>query len=392
MYNLRYFILIFIFSIILLFTTPKLFKYVNKINILNNVLKNQHGLIIKKADKVKYKIFPRPHLEIRDSTISIGKKFINVKAKELKIYTNIRSLYFSDQIFLKKIKFKGSYLGNDISGYYIPKSKINFLFLRFDDLGIESKFFLNNKKKLPNTAGQIKLKILDKNLLINFDYDKYLKFENSVYISRNIHTKLSGKLDFSPFFYFNISSDIKKINFENLKLKLLYQFIVNELSNNKLNGELYIHYLTKKVIGKNKKKFNKINLNFNNGDIISNNSTLNFANLNIKINFYLKRYHTYKNLEYELFIETKNINKFFKIIDVKEDKNIKEIKALIKGTINLDAQKYYFDKVMIDKKNIQKKQLLKLKDFFDKNSINYFSDGLMKKNVYLFLKDLIEFI
>ena len=150
--------------------------------------------------------------------------------------------------------------------------------------------------------------------------------------------------------------------------------------------------MTKKVIGKNKKKFNKINLNFNNGDIISNNSTLNFANLNIKINFYLKRYHTYKNLEYELFIETKNINKFFKIIDVKEDKNIKEIKALIKGTINLDAQKYYFDKVMIDKKNIQKKQLLKLKDFFDKNSINYFSDGLMKKNVYLFLKDLIEFI
>ncbi len=248
MYYLRYLILIFIFSIILLFTIPKLLKNVNKINALNKVLKNQHGLSLKNTDKVKYKIFPQPNLEIQDSIISIGEQFQNIKVKELKIFTNLKGLYVSNEIIFKKIKFKGSYLGNNFSGYYAPKNKINLLYFKIDNLGIESKLFLNNKRKLPNTTGLIKLKILDNNLLINFDYDNSFKFKNSVYKNKNIHTNLSGQLDFKPFFNFNIISEIKKINFENLILKSMYHFIVDDISSNKLNGDLSIHYLTKKKI------------------------------------------------------------------------------------------------------------------------------------------------
>ena len=59
-YYLRYLILIFIFSIILLFTTPKIFNYVDKIEDINDKLKNQHGFIITNSDEIKYKIFPLP--------------------------------------------------------------------------------------------------------------------------------------------------------------------------------------------------------------------------------------------------------------------------------------------------------------------------------------------
>ena len=131
---------------------------------------------------------------------------------------------------------------------------------------------------------------------------------------------------------------------------------------------------------------------FNNGDIISKNSFFQFSNLNIQLDFYLKRYPLYKDLEYEILLETENINKFYKIIGVKKDKNLKEIKALINGKINLDAQKYYLNKITINEKNIQEKKRIELKNYLDKNVINYFNLDFNLKSINLFLKDLIEFI
>ena len=88
-----------------------------------------------------------------------------------------------------------------------------------------------------------------------------------------------------------------------MKIKKTYQIIINEISNYKLNGELVINYLNKKILNK-KPEINKINLSFNNGDIILKNSNITFANLNIRSNFYLKKYPTYKDLEYKLIIQT----------------------------------------------------------------------------------------
>ena len=97
-YYLRYLIFIFIFAIILLFTAPKLFNFVDKIDDLNDVLKNRHGFTIKNQGHIEYKIFPQPNLEIKDTNISIDKQFSNISFKELKIYTNLKSLYFSEEI------------------------------------------------------------------------------------------------------------------------------------------------------------------------------------------------------------------------------------------------------------------------------------------------------
>ena len=93
-----------------------------------------------------------------------------------------------------------------------------------------------------------------------------------------------------------------------------------------------------------------------------------------------------------MLIETENINKFYKIISVKRDKNIREVKTLIKGKINLDAQKFYLDKIIVNEKNTEENKLAQLKNYLDKNTINYLNSDLNTKKIYLFLKDLIEFI
>ena len=354
-------------------------------------MKNRHGFTIKNQGHIEYKIFPQPNLEIKDTNISIDKQFSNISFKELKIYTNLKSLYFSEEIYLKKIKFKGKFLGHDINGYYTPIENTNVLFFKVKKLGIASKILLDNKKKLPNPSGVMKLKVLDNNFIINFDHDINLKLKNSVYKNKNLYTNFNGYLNFKPFFYFKIFADIKKVNLENLGLNKIYKFVTNDLSNKKLNGELTVNYL-KKTVGKAKTENQKIIIAFNNGDIILKNSIFQFANLSIKINFYLKKYQLNKNLDYNLLVETENINKFFKIIDIKEDKNLKKIKAFISGNVNLDAQKYYFSKIKINKKSIEEKKLIKLKNYLDKNIMNFYNSELNKKNFYLFLKDLIEFI
>ena len=391
-FYLRYLILIFIISIILLLTIPKLFKYVNKISELNKILKNQHGFIIKDMDEIKYNIFPLPNLEMKNAIISIDEQFLNLKVKNLKIYINFKSIYVPDEIFLKKIKFSGNFLGENINGYYIPKSKVNFLYLQIKNLGFESKIYLNNKIKLPKSSGSMKLKILDDNLLINYDYDQNFEFRDSVYKNKDINANLRGYFDLNPFFYFNMFVDIKKINIKNLKFKKIYKILIEEISRNKLNGEVFITHKTKKIIKESISENNKFNMIFKNGDIILKNSAFNFAGFKTKLNFHLKRYTTYKELEYELFLETDNINKFFKIISFRKDNKMREIKADITGKINLDAQKYYFDNVTINKKKIEEKNLVKLKDYFDKNFVNYFNKEFKVKNIYIFFKDLFEFI
>ena len=78
--------------------------------------------------------------------------------------------------------------------------------------------------------------------------------------------------------------------------------------------------------------------------------------LKYESNFYLKKYPTYKDLEYKLIIQTEDINKFFNVLELKKQKNLKqEINAVINGKINLDANKYYFDEIKNKFKKINEK-------------------------------------
>ena len=390
-YKLRYLILIFAFSITLLFAIPKFFNNVNKIKALNLILENHHGITLKKIDKIEYKIFPQPNYEIKDSNISVGKNLLNIKVKNLVIYPNIKGLYASKEITFKKIKFEGNFLGKELNGFYVPKKDKNYLYFNIKNLGIESRVFLDNKKKLFNPRGQMRLKILSDNLLINFNFDKNLELSESVYKNKNIYTKFKGNIDFNPFFYFKLFADIEKINIENIKFEKLYNLIIEEILNNKLNGELSINYSKNKVIS-NKEINNKIKVKFKNGNIISDIIDLQFDDFFVTMNLNVKKYSSYRNLDYKILIKTKNINQFYKNIGLKKKHLNNEIKLLIKGNINLNAQKYYFNEVVIDQKILKQEKLIKLKSYFDSNAIYLLNNNINKKNTYLFLKEIINSI
>ena len=388
MYYLRYLILIFIISVTVLFITPKLFKHVNKIDKLNYILKNQHGLTLKNYNDIQYKVFPQPNLEIKGAKIFIGNEEFNLKIERLKIYTNIIGLYFSDKILLKKIKFTANFFENDLSGFYLPEKHNNYLYFEVKNIGVVSKFFLDNKKIPPKFSGKIKFKVLGNNFLINFDFDQKLLFKKSVYKNKNVHANFDGEINFNPFFQFIIFADLKKLNIEKFKFEKIYHLISEELSNRKLNGEIKINNLTNKIKGEN----NQINIIFENGNISSKILNFSLANLDIEMNFYLKRYPTYNNLDYKLLIKSDNINEFYKIINLKKDKKNTKVDLIVEGNINLSAQKYYFNKVEINKKKLNKEKLITLKNYFDRNSLNHLNKEIDKKNMYLILKELLETI
>ena len=131
---------------------------------------------------------------------------------------------------------------------------------------------------------------------------------------------------------------------------------------------MVINNATKKIIGKERTKKLSLNLLFKNGDIISNNSFFKFFNFDVKLKFYLKKYPSYKNLDYELSIKNDDINKFYKKIDIKKNKKLNEVKILMNGNVNLEAQKYYFNNIKINEKDLKKNELIKLKNYFDKNA------------------------
>ena len=391
-YYLRYLIFFFVCVVIILFVSPKFFKHVDKIDSLNSLLENQHGFVIENYDDIKYKIFPRPNLEIKNSKIKISKEFPKLKLENIKVFLNIKGLYKPEKILLKKIKFGGNLLGNDINGYYFPRKNINILYFKLKNLGIESKVFFDNKKKLTKPSGIMKLDILDNNLFFNFDYNKSLKLSESSIKNKNLKAELNGYLQFDPFFYFKINTDIKRINYDKFNLKKIKHLLIKEISDKKLNGELVINNVTKKIIGKERTNKLSLNLLFNNGDIISNNSFIKFLNFDVKLKFYLKKYPSYKNLDYELSITNDKINKFYKKIDIKKSIKLNEIKILMNGNVNLEAQKYYFNNVKINAKDLKKNELIKLKNYFDKNASIFLNGDLNEERVYLFLKELIEFI
>ena len=64
----------------------------------------------------------------------------------------------------------------------------------------------------------------------------------------------------------------------------------------------------------------------------------------------------------------------------------------IAGSTSGADYKFYLDKIIVNEKNTEENKLAQLKNYLDKNTINYLNSDFNIKKIYLFLKDLIEFI
>lgn len=422
---IRYPIFAISFVAILFCFIPLLFNFDNKLNGLSKILNQQSNIVIEKAEKINYKFFPQPRLEITNAIISIDnsqkfnvkekiifninilgaynfkdlriKKIIfekvtfKVKYKEVKkifnfIFShqnivfknsdidiikskteiiNVRNLNYKN-LTKKKIKFDFNLANIKILGTFNKKNKNNVLDIKLKNLGINAKILFNKNEKLFNPSGVANLKFLRNRIKLNFDLKENLKIKDSVFRNDNFLINFTGEVEFFPFFKFEILSSFKKMNINNIKLSKIIFFLEDFKINKKLNGDFVLNYNNESFYKNNFIRNILFKLKFQNGNLFLEDSKLELKKRNIFLNL-------------ELIDKVDHKKLFFDIRpDLKNSKNKQGSFSTIIGYYNLNTKKIYFKKILNSKnKELSKKKLKELKKIFEQKtkSFDYFNLG-----------------
>ena len=273
----------FFISIVLFLITPHFFDYKKKLGIIELFLLKNYGFKIQKAENIKYKAFPTPHLELSTVRANFNTKDLNLTIQKLKIYPELVSIYNYENFKLKKIKLKNIKLVTDLSnlenlaegllklkkkifisnfdfiikdkskniikfknilfsnyGYkknkitgevFNKKFKLNFnnnfknIYFKLLDTGISAKLNVY-KKKDTALSGILKGKVLNSNFALDFTFiDNNIRINNLLFRDKNLSFDSKGFLNIKPYFYTDLNTKIKSINPE-----LISNFKINNLT------------------------------------------------------------------------------------------------------------------------------------------------------------------
>ena len=112
---LRYLLAIFLISIALVLIIPNFFDYEKRAGIVKKSILKNYDLKISKIEKIQFKLFPLPNLELKNVLIddeNITKIFL---VKNLKIFPKLISFYHYENFKINKIVLKDSVILSDIS-------------------------------------------------------------------------------------------------------------------------------------------------------------------------------------------------------------------------------------------------------------------------------------
>ena len=102
-FSLRYLILIFSVSLLLFLNIPIFFDYKNKQEIIKSYLLKNYDIEIKEIKSIKFKPFPKPHLELKNLKLNLSTNFV-YDVNSLKIYPELFSIYNFNKFEVKKNK------------------------------------------------------------------------------------------------------------------------------------------------------------------------------------------------------------------------------------------------------------------------------------------------
>ena len=146
------FLFLFLFFIIYLYI-PKFLNF--SIESIEDSLKNNNNINIRKISKVEYNIFPTPRLSLKDSDFTIGKNMFEVRNSKIEIILNISQILNPAEINYKKLLIDKGF------------SKLNF----------------NNINQILTIIDQSKKRIIFKgNNIVFFDNKKFFFEINNVLI------------------------------------------------------------------------------------------------------------------------------------------------------------------------------------------------------------------
>tara|TARA_Y100001970_G_scaffold287745_1_gene413150 strand:+ start:887 stop:2260 length:1374 start_codon:yes stop_codon:yes gene_type:complete len=274
--------LFFLFGIYL--SIPVLFNYKSIENIIENKFFSQFNINLNINGDIKYKLLPKPHLLINNTSLSIdeySQEAMSIDIKKLKVFLNSNSLY--------------------------PKSKLNFeefeiqdtnFLLTKKEYSILRSYFHNSQSK-PIYIKKSKIFILDEQdqtLIIS-------PIEKIVYMT-------SEKDNFKKL---SINGNIFDLNFKSLWKK---EF------NSEFNSQIEIDFKEPNISIKNK-------LNYANISNLNGSTLINFLNRSIEVDYLLK--NNFINLK-----SPENNN------DIKIEAKIELRPFYLNSNINLNRQNFNF--------------------------------------------------
>ena len=161
---IRYLFVIFFIFILLFLSLPNFIDYGKRIETINNYLFNNYDLKINNYEKIKFRPFPVPNLEFKNTNINFTNVPSEINVSKFKVYPKLFSIYNFKNFKLKKIILKDSQAFLEVSNLRNISQK---LFKQ------QNKFFLNNLD-LEITQNKKPLIKLENIKFSNFGYNSNL--------------------------------------------------------------------------------------------------------------------------------------------------------------------------------------------------------------------------
>ena len=440
---IRYLFVIFFVAITIFLLIPHFFDYKKKEEVIKAYLKKSYNLEVKALEKIKFKSFPTPHLEIISLTSVFLPEELNIQTNKLYIYPKFSKIYdynnyqakkiifennkietnfkktkilFQDYLNLeKKLSFKNlkldiidnnnnnvvtfdkinfsnfGYKRNIITGELFDKNfkikfqnNLNDISFRLLNTGVLIKLNLNDTRKRDEYNGNLKGKILKSNFKLDFIYNESsLKINNFFFRNQDISVDSEGTLKIKPFFKMSLNSKIKDIN-----LDLLKKININEVLNSK--------DLIKRVNIQNHIIFEPKRFSRSFVDKLDLKTQLSYGRLKTTKIFLISETkilcENYINLleEFPIFYFRCNLNspdkrKLFKKINIDYKQKKEALNLNFQGNLNILKNKINFDNIEANQNYQATEEDLKFfksnfeNILFDQNFLNIFSLAKIKK-------------
>ena len=426
---LRYLFAIFLISIAIFLSIPFLFDYNNKAEIIKGHLSQKYNFELKKFEEISFEVFPTPSLNIKDAEIYFKFSSANIKAKNLKIYPKLFSIYNYNNFQIKKLLLKNnqgnlnylnlnyfiksilnqknkmeidnlnlkiiddkkivaqieniklnnfSYNKNSISGKIFNKefkiqtdSNIKYINFKLIKSGINATIDFENNFNSNINKGLVKTKILNSNFKSKFNFDgKTLNFYDSYFRSKNLSFQKKTSIETQPFFYINSKYKIEEINKKILKKINFDKIFESKNFLKKINSSNEFNYKSKNFSNNLIDDLNlKIDLAYGRINYLKNISiSENFLNCYGDINLLAE----FPVLSFDCSFIINNEKKLLKKFSIKQKKNnIDLLKIKFDGNLNILNKKINFKEIIInDKKKVTNNDL----QYYNQSFQNIFLD------------------
>ena len=423
LFLIRYLFVIFFTASAIFLIIPNFFDYKKKSVVLKNYIKKNYGFKIQSVEKIDYKSFPIPKIEMKNVVMTENSFPIELQTKTLYLYPKLLSLYNyenfqANKVFLSNnnLFIQTSELKHILKQFFSTKNKLlidklnikilnkeNSLIdlnnLKFSNYGynknlikgevFDKKFLVeisNNLKditfelyktgiklninlddinKKNFISGVIKSKILSNNLKFSFNYeDTKVDIYNSYFRSKNLSFKNKSTITLKPFLELNSQIEIEDANFEILKNFQIKNFLKYKEFIQKINSKNKISFISKKFSKKDIDEFDlKVNLAFGRLNYFK---TFSISDHIFQCEGSINLLEEYPLLFFDCSIESDNSKNFFRSFGVKVKKPSDVLNLDIKGNLNLLNKKINLKKIT-DNKNYKatKEDLIYFKESFE---------------------------